>query len=73
VLTGIEAPETSVLRLAVCDYLQAVRVDGAICAGRVSGTLLQGVSFAGGLAHMAESVLQAAGVLAVGVHTFGWA
>jgi cephalosporin-C deacetylase len=73
VLTGIEAPETSVLRLAVCDYMQAVRVGRSLCADRITRMVLQGVSFAGGLALMSESVLQAADLLAVGVPTFGWA
>jgi cephalosporin-C deacetylase len=73
VLTGIEAPETSILRLAVCDYMQAVRVGSLLCEGRISRTVLHGVSFAGGLALMSESVLQSADLLAVGVPTFGWA
>ena len=73
VLTGIEAPETSVLRLAVCDYMQAARVGTMLCAGRTSRIVLHGVSFAGGLALMSESVLQTADLLAVGVPTFGWA
>jgi cephalosporin-C deacetylase len=73
VLTGIEAPETSVLRLAVCDYMQAVRVGRTLCAGRVARTLLHGVSFAGGLALMSEAVMGTADILAVGVPTFGWA
>lgn len=73
VLTGIESPEQSVLRGAVCDYIQAARVAQKICAGKVSFLVLQGMSFAGGLALMAEYVLQAADLLAVGVPTFGWA
>ena len=73
VLTGIEAPETSVLRLAVCDYMQAARVGATLCRNRISRTVLHGVSFAGGLALMAEAVLQTADLLAVGVPTFGWA
>ena len=35
--------------------------------------VLHGISFAGGLALMAESILQKADLLAVGVPTFGWA
>lgn len=71
VLTGIDSPETSVLRAAVCDYAQAVRV------GRESRTVdsrlvSHGISFAGGLALMAEAVFQRADVLVVGVPTFGW-
>jgi cephalosporin-C deacetylase len=73
VLTGIDAPETSVLRLAVCDYMQAARVGRMLCAGKAGRTVLHGVSFAGGLALMSESVLQTADLLAVGVPTFGWA
>jgi len=73
VLTGIETPETSVLRLAVCDYMQAARVALRLCGQQVSRTVFHGVSFAGGLALMAESILQQADLLAVGVPTFGWA
>ena len=73
VLTGIESPEQSVLRGAVCDYIQTVRVAQEICAGKVSSLVLQGASFAGGLALMAEYVLQASDLLVVGVPTFGWA
>ncbi|MEM8969869.1 MAG: acetylxylan esterase [Bacteroidota bacterium] len=73
VLTGIESPEQSVLRGAVCDYIQAVRVAQEICAEKASRLVLQGMSFAGGLALMAEYVLQAADLLVLGVPTFGWA
>jgi len=73
VLTGIESPEQSVLRGAVCDYAQAVRVAQEIFRGKLSKLVLQGFSFAGGLALMAEYVLQAADLLVVGVPTFGWA
>ncbi|MEM9674754.1 MAG: acetylxylan esterase, partial [Bacteroidota bacterium] len=73
VLTGIQSPEQSVLRGAVCDYIQAVRVAQEICSGQISYQVLQGSSFAGGLALMAEYVVQAADLLVVGVPTFGWA
>ncbi len=73
VLTGIETPEASVLRQAVSDYIQAARVGQALCADRVSRTLFLGVSFAGGLALMAQAVSGRADILAVGVPTFGWA
>lgn len=73
VLTGIETPETSVLRMAACDYMQAVRVARLLLAGRVSRCVFQGVSFAGGLALMSAAVLGSADLLAVGVPTFGWA
>ncbi len=73
VLTGVETPETSILRRAVCDYMQAARVAARLLKDRVSRTVFHGVSFAGALALMAEAVLQQADLLAVGVPTFGWA
>ena len=73
VLTGIESPETSVIRLAVCDYLQAARVGRLLLGDRISGCLFEGVSFAGGLALMAQAVSGDADLLAIGVPTFGWA
>ena len=72
-LTGSEAPETYVLRGAVCDYIQAVRIGHELLSSRISRTVLHGVSFAGGLALMAEGTRPAADLLALGVPTFGWA
>ena len=73
VLTGIESPETSVIRLAVCDYMQAARVGRLLLGDRVSRCVFEGVSFAGGLSLMAQAVTAAADLLAIGVPTFGWA
>lgn len=73
VLTGIESPETHVLRGAVCDYMRAVEVGKEILDPFVSRTVLNGTSFAGGLAVMAESILQVADFLVVAVPSFGWA
>lgn len=73
VLTGIESPEKYVLRGAVCDYMRAVEVGKEVLDPSVSRTILNGTSFAGGLAVMAESVLQAADFLVVAVPSFGWA
>jgi cephalosporin-C deacetylase-like acetyl esterase len=73
VLTGIETPEASVLRTAVCDYMQAARVACSLLDARVARTVFHGVSFAGGLALMAEAVLNMADLLVAGVPTFGWA
>jgi cephalosporin-C deacetylase len=73
VLTGIESPEKHVLRGAVCDYMRAVEVGRGILGPIVSRTVLSGASFAGGLAVMAESVLQVADFLVVAVPSFGWA
>jgi cephalosporin-C deacetylase len=73
VLTGIESPEEHVLRGAVCDYVRAVEVGKEILGASVLRTVLHGASFAGGLAVMAESILQAADLLVVAVPSFGWA
>jgi cephalosporin-C deacetylase len=73
VLTGIESPERHVLRGAVCDYLRAVRVGRELLGTTVTRTVLQGSSFAGGLALMAEALAGVADLPAVAVPTFGWA
>jgi cephalosporin-C deacetylase len=73
VMTGIESPEEHVLRGAVCDYMRAVEVGRALLSASVSRTVLHGASFAGGLAVMAEAVLQVANFLVVAVPSFGWA
>lgn len=72
VLIGIGAPETSVLRGAVCDYLRAAQV-GRHLSSHAPRTVFYGRSFGGGLALMAEGLGQQADLLAVGVPTFGWA
>ena len=74
VTTGIESPETSILRGAVCDYIQAYRVAHYRLSARVvPRTIFCGTSFAGGLAVQAAAVSKVADLLAVGVPTFGWA
>ena len=73
VLTGIESPGKHVLRGAVCDYMRAVEVGRRILDPFISRTVLNSTSFAGGLAVMAESILQVADVLVVAVPSFGWA
>lgn len=73
VLTGIESPELSVIRRAVCDYIQASRVGRLLLGDSISRCVFEGVSFAGGLALMAQAVTGDADLLAIGVPTFGWA
>jgi cephalosporin-C deacetylase-like acetyl esterase len=73
VLTGIETPETSVIRAAICDYMQAARVGRQLCQEQMSKLVFEGVSFSGGLALMSQAILQQADLLAIGVPTFGWA
>jgi cephalosporin-C deacetylase len=59
VLTGIESPETSVLRGAVCDYGRTMQLARDL--------------FAGGLALMAEALWDTSDLLVLGVPTYGWA
>jgi len=72
ILTGIQSPETSILRGAVCDYMRAVEI-GCAVFGQTNRLILNGYSFSGGLALMAEAQRHAADLLVVGVPTFGWA
>lgn len=83
VLTGCDSRETSVLRGALCDVVQAYRA-GLEWFGAASKVCFQGFSFAGGLTLMAAAVLSMQGrnwgtkplpappdLLAVGAPTFG--
>lgn len=73
VLTGIGSPEEHVLRGAVCDYARAVEVGRTLFGVLPSRTILNGSSFAGGLAVMAEALLGVADLLALAVPSLGWA
>jgi cephalosporin-C deacetylase len=73
VLTGIESPETSVLRGAVCDYARMMQLARDLFAGQTARHLTYGFSFAGGLALMAEALWETSDLLVLGVPTFGWA
>ena len=73
ILTGSEAPETHILRGAVCDYMRAVEVARDLLGAQAPRTVLHGFSFAGGLAVMAEAQLQVADLLVLGVPSLGWA
>jgi len=73
VLTGIGAPETCVLRGAVCDFVRAAQVGQSLLEPGRPRTVLYGRSFGGALALMAEGVAHLADFLALGVPSFGWA
>jgi cephalosporin-C deacetylase len=73
VLTGIESPETSVLRGAVCDYGRTMQLARDLFAGRTARRLTYGFSLSGGLALMAEALWDTSDLLVLGVPTFGWA
>jgi cephalosporin-C deacetylase-like acetyl esterase len=76
VVTGLQSPETSVLRGAVCDYARALEISRPLIEGQVgavSRLVAHGHSFAGGLAVLADGAAHAtADLLALGVPTFGW-
>lgn len=72
VLTGAMSGHTHVLRGAVCDYMRTVEVAQAVSAVAPGRLVLQGTSFAGGLATMAEARLQEADLLVLRVPSLGW-
>ena len=72
VLTGIEAPQTSIIRGAVADVWQAIAVARELLGWRISRTTLTGFSFGGGLAIMAAAFDPHANLLVAGQPTFGW-
>ena len=72
-LTGARTPEAHVMRGAVCDFLRAVDLGRRDLAPDPLRTVIYGRSFGGGLAVMAEALLQAADLLVIGVPTLGWA
>lgn len=72
ILSGIETPETSVLRGAVCDLVRATEVGLLLLGEAAGGVVLHGTSMAGGLAVMAEAQRPAAVHLSVAVPSFGW-
>lgn len=73
VLTGLRAPETSILRGAVCDYIRAAELGILLHRSPSQRLTFHGRSFGGGLAVMAQAVSHIANYLAVAVPTFGWA
>jgi cephalosporin-C deacetylase len=73
VLTGIEAPESHILRGAVCDYLRGARIARDVLGATVERTVLHGFSFAGGLAVLAEAFGRLADLLVLAQPSFGWA
>ncbi len=72
VLTGIESPQTSILRGAVCDLVQARRVAASLLGWRASSSTVYGFSFGGAMALMASALEPAADLVVIGQPTFGW-
>ena len=71
-LTGIESPETSILRGAICDYVRATEIARQITQAKTSRTLYYGFSFGGAMALIAEALNQSADLVAAGVPSLGW-
>lgn len=73
VLTGIHDPRASILRGAVCDFIQTARVAKQLLSTPTK-LCFYGYSFGGALAFMASAFAGTTpDLLAVGVPTFGWA
>ncbi len=72
VLTGIESAETSILRGAVADYLQAARVARDLLEDDATTTTFKGFSFGGALALMAAALTTTPNLVVIGQPTFGW-
>ena len=71
-LTGIESPTTSILRGAVADFLQSVRVARELLDGESTTVGYYGFSFGGALALMAGAMSRDADFVVLGQPTFGW-
>ena len=71
-LTGIESPATSILRGAVADFLQSVRVATELLDGDFGTLTYYGFSFGGALALMAAAMSRDADLVVLGQPTFGW-
>lgn len=72
ILSGVDSPETSVLRGAACDYLRGAEVALEALGPRVSRAVLHGASFAGGLATIAEALRPLADLLVLQVPSLAW-
>ena len=72
VITGVESPQSSILRGAVADYLQAARVARDLLVDQVTNVGFYGFSFGGGLALMAAALSRDPDLVVVGQPTFGW-
>ena len=72
VLTGIESAETSILRGAIADYLQAARVARELLQSDATTMTFKGFSFGGALSLMAAALTAEPDFVVLGQPTFGW-
>ena len=72
VMTGIDAPQTSILRGNVADLVQAKRVGRMLLGERISSLTLKGFSFGGAMALMAATLDTSVDLVVAGQPTVGW-
>ncbi len=72
ILTGVDAPQTSILRGAVADTVQAMRVGRTLLGARMSSLTLNGFSFGGAMALMAATLDTSADLVVAGQPSLGW-
>ncbi len=72
VLSGLDSPQTSILRGAVMDLYRAVEIGRNLVDGRLSQLILYGFSFGGAMALTANAAGAHADLLVVGQPTLGW-
>jgi cephalosporin-C deacetylase len=72
ILTGIQTPHESILRGAVCDFIQAEKLAKKMIPFPASKVIFYGFSFSGGMAIQAAAVSQRPDIVVSGVPTFAW-
>ena len=72
ILTGIDQPETSILRGAICDYLRAILIAKAYFNNSGSKIIYAGFSLGATMAMIASSLTDDADLISAGVPSLGW-
>jgi len=72
ILTGIASPQTSILRGAAMDLVQALRVAREILGAHIASTTLYGFSFGGAMALIAAALDRKVDLMVTGQPTLGW-
>ncbi|WP_455366785.1 acetylxylan esterase [Kaarinaea lacus] len=73
IITGIQSPDTSILRGAICDYIRAVQVACELLQNKQKSTIFYGKSLGGALASIAAALVDEADLLVAAVPTLAWA
>lgn len=72
ILTGIATPQTSILRGAAMDLVQALRVARMVLGAHIGSLTLYGFSFGGAMALIAGALDDGVDLLVTGQPTLGW-